>query len=440
MARPAQRAALFRAGYEPGEEHYGIKPVPMIAMVFLGVVLFLIAVRRIGGFRVRIWQAMGFGALGVLVTGQIAPLDAVRAIDPDVMLFLFGVFVIGRALEESGFLSRLSFALLGRTRSVGTLVLAVLFGVGLLSAFLMNDTLAVIGTPVVLALASRSGLSPKLLLLALAFAVTTGSVMSPVGNPQNLLIALEGGLDNPFVTFVRYLAVPTLINLLLAWLALRLFFRRDFSGGRVVHAEGAVTDPALARLSGLSLGLLAGLILVKIIIVMGGWQVDFRLTYIALGAALPVLLFSRRRVEVVRRIDWPTLVFFAAMFVLMQSVWDTGIFQRLLDSSGLDLSGTGPVLSISVAFSQLISNVPLVALYLPVLGGHGFTVPALMALAAGSTIAGNFMLLGAASNIIIVQSAEKTGARLSFWDFLRAGAPLTLVNVLVYWGWLTVVT
>ena len=408
-------------------------------MVFLGVVLFLIAVRRIGGFRIRIWQAMLLGALGVLVTGQIAPLDALRAINPDVMLFLFGVFVIGRALEASGFLSRLSFRLLGRTRSVGSLVLAVLFGIGLLSAFLMNDTLAVIGTPVVLAVAGRSALSPKLLLLALAFAVTTGSVLSPVGNPQNLLIALEGDLANPFVTFVRYLAVPTLVNLLLAWLLLRLFFRQEFRGGRVVNAEGVVTDPALARLSGISLGLLAGLILVKIMIVMGGWQVDFSLTYIALGAALPILMFSRRRTEVVRHIDWPTLAFFAAMFVLMQSVWDTGIFQRLLDASGVNVSGTGPVLAISVVLSQLISNVPLVALYLPVLGGQGFTVPALMALAAGSTIAGNLMLLGAASNIIIIQGAEKAGATLTFRDFLRVGAPLTVLQSVVYWGWLALV-
>jgi len=241
------------------------------------------------------------------------------------------------------------------------------------------------------------------------------------------------------VAFLRYLAVPTIVSLLLAWLALRLFFRQEFREGRNVHAEGAVSDPGLARLSGLSLGLLAGLILVKIIIVMGGWQVDFRLTYIALGAALPILLFSRRRIEVVRHIDWPTLVFFAAMFVLMQSVWNTGIFQQLLDASGVNVGGTGRVFSISIILSQIISNVPLVALYLPVLDGQGFTVSSLMALAAGSTIAGNLLLLGAASNIIIVQGAEKAGATLTFQDFLRVGAPLTVVQALVYWGWLALV-
>ncbi len=114
------------------------------------------------------------------------------------MLFLFGVFVIGRALEESGYLGHIAGRLFGRAGSMDSLILLILFGMGILSAFLMNDTLAIIGTPVMLALAARTDAQPKLLLLSLAFAVTIGSVTSPIGNPQNLLIALHGGVPNPF--------------------------------------------------------------------------------------------------------------------------------------------------------------------------------------------------------------------------------------------------
>src|SRR4030042_1940199 len=197
----------------------------MISIVTLGIVFVLIAVRQVGNIRLRIWQIMLGGAFVILVTGQISPARALAAINADVMLFLFGVFVIGQALEDSGYLGHLSGRLFSRARSLGTLVLLILFGMGILSALLLNDTLAIIGTPVVLSLARKTDTQPKILLLALAFAGTIGSVMSPIGNPQNLLIALHGNLTNPFITFLKYLFIPTMVNLYLAYLLLRVFYR-----------------------------------------------------------------------------------------------------------------------------------------------------------------------------------------------------------------------
>src|SRR5690606_16125513 len=114
-----------------------------------------------------------------------------------VLLFLFGMFVMGRALEESGLLAELTFRTMRRAKTASALIATFLVATGLASAVLMNDTLAVVGTPVAVSLARSHGLPPKMLLLGLAFAVTTGSVLSPIGNPQNLLIALHGGLIGP---------------------------------------------------------------------------------------------------------------------------------------------------------------------------------------------------------------------------------------------------
>jgi Na+/H+ antiporter NhaD/arsenite permease-like protein len=100
-------------------------------------------------------------------------------------------------------------------------------------------------------------------------------------------------------------------------------------------------------------------------------------------------------------------------------------------AQGLDLP---LVLAGSVIGSQLISNVPLVALALPLLAGAETQL--LLALAAGATVAGNLTLIGAASNLIIAQAADRRGAHLGFWTFFAVGAPLTLINVLVYWLWL----
>src|SRR3989337_291118 len=111
----------------------------MISLIILGVVFLLITFRRIGNLRLQIWQIMLFGAIAVLVTGQISPLDALKAVNPDVLLFLFGMFVVGEALDASGYLSHLSYRVFRKARSLDTLVLTILVVMGLLSAFLMND-------------------------------------------------------------------------------------------------------------------------------------------------------------------------------------------------------------------------------------------------------------------------------------------------------------
>lgn len=122
------------------------------------------------------------------------------------------------------------------------------------------------------------------------------------------------------------------------------------------------------------------------------------------------------------------------MFVLMESVWEPGFFQSLITDLQLDFNSAGVVMAVSVLLSQLISNVPMVALCLPLLSHLGAATEEMMALAAGSTIAGNFSILGAASNIIIIQNAERrAGETLTFWEYARIGIPMTVVNTAVYW-------
>ena len=404
----------------------------LIPILVLIIVFLLIAVRKIGNVSLGIWQVMLLGAAAVLVAGAITPEDALASINLDVMLFLFFMFVIGEALAESGYLHHLSFFLFSRAESVRHLVVLILAGGGILSALLMNDTLAVIGTPLMLYFARRHGISPKLLLLSLAFAVTTGSVASPIGNPQNLLIALSGGVENPFVTFPLYLAVPTAISLVLAYVFLCRAFPGEFHPAPLVHREEEIRDPALAALSRLSLALLVLLIAVKIVAAVLVPDLDIRPTWIAVVAAIPVLAGSRRRFELVRRIDWPTLAFFAGLFVLMASVWQSGFFQPLIEESSLDLAAVPVIMAMSVVVSQFVSNVPFVALSLPVLAHLGTSTTGMMALAAGSTIAGNMLILGAASNVIVIQGAEKDGETLTFLEFARVGVPLTVAQATVY--------
>ena len=381
------------------------------------------------------------GAVAVLLLGQIAPANALTAINLGVMVFLFGMFVVGEALYKSGYLDELSTRFFRHARTPDQLLFFVIFGFGILSMLLMNDTLAIIGTPLVLGLAAGSRLPKKMLLLALAFAITTGSVASPVGNPQNLLVATGSGMAAPFVTFAVWLLLPTLACLAVAWLVLRWYYRRDLTaaaaGTTGPAPEPRPVDPSLARIVKCSLAILVALAGANILLSLVTGAIAVPLPLIGLAAALPILIFSGERFRVLKAIDWCTLVFFAAMFVLMAAVWETGVFQSLAGAAGL--TSVPAILATSTVISQFISNVPFVALFQPLILQAGGTTAQLMALAAGSTIAGNLTILGAASNVIIIQQAEARGETLTFWEFAKIGVPLTIVQIGIYAVWLMVV-
>jgi len=406
----------------------------IISIIVLVLVFSLIAIRQIGKVRLQIWQIMLGGAIIVLFTSQISPTNAFKSINFDVIFFLFGMFVIGEALEKSGYLSYLSCKFFKRAKSLDHLVLFVLFGAGFASALLMNDTVAIIGISFVLVFARKNSLPPKILLLALAFAVTIGSVFSPIGNPQNLLIALNGNIENPFFDFFKFLFLPTIINLFFAYLLLKIFYREQFNKRLENNSEEKIKDFNLAFFSKISLAILISLIIIKIFFIYIFPEIDFRLTYIALISAFPILLFSKERIKILKEVDWHTLIFFIAMFILMESVWDSGFFQGMINELNPNLTSIFSIFFVSIILSQLISNVPLVALYMPILISSGASAKEMIALAAGSTIAGNLFILGAASNIIIIQNAEKKyGETITFWEFARIGIPLTIINILVYY-------
>ncbi|MDD4126712.1 MAG: SLC13 family permease [Methanomicrobium sp.] len=408
----------------------------------------MIAVRNVTRIRIEIWQIMLFGALAVLILGEISLKSAFFAINYDVILFLFGTFVVGEALSQSGALIPLSERIFKRSKSPFIFFLILIFGAGLLSAVLMNDTVAIIGTFFVLMLSKKTSIPAEMLLLILAFSVTTGSVLSPVGNPQNLLIASGSGIENPFLTFAVYLLVPTLISLLLIYPVMRIFYPyslsfRDIpmlsrSDDEENYASGGVPvgGKKPARIAIFSLGVLIFMIFLKILAGFLGFSDYFPLTAIALAGAVPVMLLSKKRFEIIKGIDWHTLVFFMAMFVLMQSVWDAGFIQGIFTGPGEFFSSAGGIFAAGIIVSQFISNVPFVALFMPIIEISGASESIYMALAAGSTLAGNFLLFGAASNIIIVQNAEKRGEKIGFLRFARVGIPLTLIQSAVYILWL----
>jgi Na+/H+ antiporter NhaD/arsenite permease-like protein len=412
-----------------------------ITIIILAIVFVLIAVRQVGNIKLQIWQIMSGGALLVLLTHQISILNALKAINLNVLIFLFSMFILGVSLEESGYLSHITYKIFKSAKNINHLILLIIFVMGISAAFLMNDTVAIIGTGIILLLAKKHEISPKILLITLALAITTGSVMSPIGNPQNFLIATEGHIINPFIEFLKFLFIPTIINLFIVFFIIKIFYKDHFNKKDInPFSQEPIKDHNLAMLSRISLILLACLILINIIISLLRLPININLIYITTFSILPIVIFSKKRVHIIKKVDWHTLIFFAAMFVLMKSVWNSGFFQSVINNLHINILSNPAVLSISVILSQLISNVPLVALYMPMLLHKGISTNGMMALAAGSTIAGNLLILGAASNIIIIHNAEKKSREtITFGEFARIGIPLTLINILIYYLFLTVI-
>ncbi|MCX7959900.1 MAG: SLC13 family permease, partial [Deltaproteobacteria bacterium] len=270
-------------------------------------------------------------------------------------------------MEESGLIELLASRTINRVKNTDGLILLVLLLSGISSALLLNDTIAVIGVPLIISISERNNISLKLLTMALAIGVTTGSVLSPIGNPQNLLIAVRSEMENPFVTFLRYLTFPTIISILVSYIFLRIFFKRDFIKKITPIEIPQVRDRNLARLCNISLAVVVALITLKSILFLTPLHINIRLTFISISAAIPILMFSPKRTEILKKTDYKTLIFFAAMFILMQSVWDSGFIQNILIRTGRDITDVKTIIIISVLLSQVLSNVPLVALILPMI-------------------------------------------------------------------------
>ncbi len=385
----------------------------------------------------------------MLLSGVIPLQTAYASINLNVIFFLLGMFSIVAAMDLSGLLEYLTARMVRLSRTPQRALALVLFGMGLLSAFLVNDTLALTATPIMLGLSKQMRIKPSVLLITLALGVTIGSVMTPVGNPQNLLIALSSGIQNPMLDFLYYLVPPTIAGLAVTFLILRFCYRRDLAESAKSFETiplPPVRDRTLARLSAWAAGIVVvGFFLVGIAQLVG-FQGNLDLgTVSLLGAAIVYLLSGRRR-EILAGVNWGIIIFFMSLFIVVQGFWDSNALQLLLVylpaiSPSEIVVSLAVIILISLIFSQFLSNVPFVAVYIRVMQAAGFTgsnVKAWVALAGASTLAGGLSLLGAASNVIILEEAESRGSGFSSLEFSKVGLLVTIPNILILYFFLRI--
>jgi Na+/H+ antiporter NhaD/arsenite permease-like protein len=367
------------------------------------------------------------GAVAMVVIGGL-PMDAaLGAIDLEVVILLFGILVIAAYLAEARFFRLTTYFVLTRARSARSLLFGLTFLVGALSALLLNDTVCVLLTPLVIAVVVEARLPALPYLLALASAANVGGVVSFSGNPQNMIV---GAAAHDTIGFLQYflITLPAGVACLFAnALAISWLFRRELPSGPL--AERSPPRPAIDR--ALAAKAIAALAVFAALAIAGT-----SLAGSAMTAAAGLMVVARTPPKkAFAFVDWQLLVFFAGLFVVIAGVAHAGVlgllFEAVAPAIGRgDVAGDLAFVALVVIASNIVSNVPLVLVAVAWVPHLPDPTWGYLLLAVASTLAGNLTLFGSVANIIVMEGAGPRG-EIGFWRFLRFGAVITTLDLVL---------
>ncbi len=390
------------------------------AVIFLVTYVLIAVESNLASYLDR--TAAAFCGAVAMVLARVLPLDdAYRAIDWNTLIFLLGIMILVAHFRVSGFFDWIAVHVAGSARTRFQLLTLLVFTSGVLSAFFVNDTICLIFTPIILTVTERLNLPAKPYVIALATSSNIGSGMSVTGNPQNALIGVSAKFS--FLGFLAHLAPVALVGLALNVGLLAIIFRRDLVGGPLAHTAShlpAEVDRTLL----VKCAFAASLVVVL-------WILNFSFPLVAISVGALILIIGRVKSGFVHQyVDWTLLLFFAALFVVIRGFELSGATDYLIQRFEPGLRG-GPVSQLfalsgaMLVLSNLVSNVPAVLLFRPLVQTFSHSHFVWLALASASTLAGNFTPLSSVANLIVLQQANKK-ISITFWEFTRVGIIVTL--------------
>jgi Na+/H+ antiporter NhaD/arsenite permease-like protein len=336
------------------------------------------------------------------------------------------MMVVSAQFRLAGFYTRVARQLVMAKASPPRLLALVVGVAGLLSAVLTNDIVCLAMTPVLVEGCAQRKLDPLPFLLALACAANVGSAGTLIGNPQNILIGQA--LHLSFRGYLIDAGVPALLGLGVTWAVIAFQYRGRWA--REIPPP-RIQAPSFDRWQSTK-----GLIVTAAL--MGAFLFAHRLPRegIALVCA-GILLLSRRMAsrEMMSLVDWQLLVLFIGLFIVNDAFEQTGVPERAVDflrARGADAGHPAALFGMSVALSNIVSNVPATMLLLP-RATHPMA-GAILGLA--STFAGNLIIVGSIANIIVVTAARPLGVSIDFKAHARTGVPVTVATLAIAALWL----
>jgi len=369
----------------------------------------------------------------------------------DVILLVMGMMIVIGVIEETGifqWLAYQSYRLSGGRTWLLVIILMIITAIA--SALLDNVTTMLLMTPISIQIALALGVNPLSLLLPEVLASNVGGISTLIGTPTNILIGSCAHLS--FNDFVLNLTPGVILALLVLIGYVLLRYRKQFfvRGGCVsesllviLRESGRITRPEKLKKAGL-------VFVVMIALFVVGESIHLVPAVTAtLGAVAMLLWVSPDVEEMIKVVDWTTLMFFIALFIVVGAIQEVGLISMIAvgisQIVGDSLSTSLLVLIWSATFlSGIIANIPFTAAMLPVVGFLTRTVPGAMnnslfyGLSVGSTMGGNSSLIGASANLVTAGIVERAGYKISYLEFLKVGLPATILTVGVGILWLFV--
>lgn len=396
--------------------------------------------------------AVALGGAGLMLA--IGATDDVSAfysedsgIDWNVIFLLMGMMMIVGVLKKTGMFEYLAIWSVKKARARPFRVMAMLVVItAAASALLDNVTTVLLIAPVTLLVCERLALPAAPFLIAEVFASNIGGTATLVGDPPNIIIASRAGLT--FNDFLVHLAPLAMVLVVVLVALCRVMFRKSFVYDEDRAAEimaleekEAIRDPRL---------LVQGLIVLALVV--AGFVLHPVLHYepsivALLGAGLLIAISTAETGEVLSEVEWPTLAFFAGLFIMIGGLIDTGVIDEvskaLADVIGTnELGGSLTLLGASAVLSGVVDNIPYVATMAPItsdlvhnMGGGSGDHVMWWALALGADLGGNATAIGASANVVVLGIAERNRQPITFWQFTKYGLIVTAVTVAISLGY-----
>ena len=406
--------------------HPPLLPLILFALTYAGL-----ALGRIPGLAIDRTGFALLGAVAFLATGSVTVAQAKEAVDAPTLAVLFGMMLLSAQYRRSGLYGAIG-GRLARMTDARRLLLGTILVTALLSALLTNDVVCFALTPLLAGSLLASRRAPLPYLVALACAANLGSALTPIGNPQNILIAQS--LHLRFLPFLLVCALPVVLSLgvLYFLVAPRLRGgvatrdeRDDRDSSEVPEAGEGTTEEAipLHRWQATK-----AILLTVVTIALFLTPVPAPLTALAIAA----LVLTSRRMEtraMLAEVDWSLLALFVGLFIVGRgfeaSGW-TEAARHAFAAAGADLSHPAVLMAAVSVLSLAVGNVPAVMLLLPFVARQPATG---YAMALASTFAGNAVLVGSIANLIVAEQAAKLGIRFGLREQIGVGLPLTLISL-----------
>jgi Na+/H+ antiporter NhaD/arsenite permease-like protein len=421
-------------------------------MMFFALAVFLVVLTLFALDLVHRTPAALAGAILLVMTGAISEHKAIEAVHWETLGLLVGMMILVGILKDSGIFGYLAIKSAQAAKGRPGLVLVYLaFVTAVLSAFLDNVTTVLLMFPVTMVIARILEEDPIPYLIVEVIASNIGGTSTLVGDPPNIIIGTVVE-ELTFMDFIVNLAPPIFVILLITLGIVWLVHGRRLHTTEEDKKEIMALDAA-SEIKDRTLLVRSGTVMTLTVIAFFLQQVTgFNPAIVALaGAAVAMVVCGPEVERVLHEVEWPTILFFVGLFVMVGTLEVTGFISMVaefLASSSESLAATALVVMWGSGIaSGIVDNIPFTATMVPVIeelaharGYDAATVePLWWSLSLGACLGGNFTLIGASANLVVLGLARREGMSFSFWRFLLWGFPLTLVALVISSAWVLLV-